>query len=211
MAGPHFLFDTKMVVYTLFTLHLFSDCWLAYKTTLVTCMAITWLTFLQLSFKSGRPFWDYAEISSNGHCYYSFAGPSQSAFTMTFFWPYVIIMFLFKYYKSPNKCVNWCLIFVLLLTWVDIYLFTYINGLNYIYQLVIGQLTAFCYLVATLVFDNEVHRYTLRTGFSIRSSRARKFYLFFFMLGLFVAILIYYYSLDGTWNMPQNWVVNANY
>ena len=45
----------------------------------------------------------------------------------------------------------------------------------------------------------------------MRSSRARKFYLLFFLLGLLVAFLVYYYSVDGAWSMPQNWIVNANY
>jgi len=121
---------------------------------------------------------------------------------MTFFWPYVQIMFLAKYYKSPSRVLSWFLFAVLMIFWVDIYLYSVINGLNYIYQIAIGQLVGFCYLVACLVFDTEVHRYTLRTGFSMRSSRARKFYLFFFLLGLLVAFLMYYYSVEGLWNMP---------
>lgn len=181
---------------------LLSDSWLAYKTTLVTCLGIFALAFLQMSFKSGRPFWDVAEISSNGHCLFDFAGPSQVAFTMTFFFPYLIIMFLLKYYKSPSRILVWLAVTLLLVCWVDIYIYNIINGLDYIYQLVIGQLVGFCYLVTTLIFDNEVHRYSLRTGFSMRSSRARKFYLFFFLLGMFVLFIVYYFSLQSTWTMP---------
>ena len=114
---------------------------------------------------------------------------------MTFFWPYVIIMFLCKYYKRPNKVLNWLLTFILLICWVDIHLVCLINGLNYIYQIVIGQLLGFCYLVGALAFDNELHRYSLKTGLSMRSSRARKFYLFFFLLGLLVIALVYSISL----------------
>ena len=163
-----------------------------------------------MSFKSGRPFWDVAEITSNGHCLYDFSGPSQTAYAMTFFWPYIIIMFLFKYYASPKRVLNWILIVLVLFVWIDVYIFTVANGLDYIYQLVIGQLYGFTYLVGCLVFDNEVHRYSLRTGFSIRSSRARKFYLFFVCLGLLVLFIMYYYSTYGNWSMPQNWIVNAN-
>ena len=43
----------------------------------------------------------------------------------------------------------------------------------------------------------------------MRSSRSRKFYLFFFILGAFVAFLIYYYSFSSLWDMPQSWIVNA--
>ncbi len=111
-------------------------------------------------------------------------------------------MFLLKYYKSPSKILVWLLLTLLLVCWVDIYVYNLINGLDYIYQLVIGQLVGFCYLVTTLIFDNEVHRYSLRTGFSMRSSRARKFYLFFFLLGMFVLFIVYYFSLQGSWTMP---------
>ena len=113
---------------------------------------------------------------------------------MTFFWPYVIIMFLFKYYKNPHRVLNWILMVILVGLWVDQYLYNYINGLDYLYQMVLGQLAGFSYLVGTLVFDSEVHRYSLRTGFSMRSSRARKFYLFFFLLGIFIVFLVFFVS-----------------
>jgi hypothetical protein len=143
-----------------------------------------------------------ADINSNGHCYFDFAGPSQSAFMMTFFWPYVIIMFLFKYYKQPNRVLNWILLIVLFCCWADVYIFNLINGLAYTYQLALGQLMGFCYLVAALVFDSEIHRYCQRTGFLMRSSRSRKFYLFFFLLGALLLFIVYYYSLESLWSMP---------
>ena len=202
MQVPYVIFGAEFTIYMLFALLLLADSWLAYKTALVTGVGIYFMSFLQMCFKSGRPFWDVAEISSNGHCLFDFSGPSHSAFIMTFFWPYVQIMFLAKYYRSPSKFINWILLAVLLIFWVDIFLFSIINGLNYIYQIVIGQLLGFCYLVMCLVFDTELHRYSLRTGFSMRSSRARKFYLFFFLLGLLVGFLVYYYSIVGVWNMP---------
>ena len=189
-------------MFFLFALLLLCDSWLAYKTTLVSCFGIYFITFLQLAFKSGRPFWDEAEINSNGHCLFEFAGPALSGFLMTFFWPYVQIMFLAKYYQSPSLPIHLALIFVLFLLWIDVYLFGIINGLNYIYQIIIGQLCGFCYLVGCLVFDTEVHRYCQKTGFNMRSSRSRKFYLFFFLLGTWVLVLTYYYSLASIWNMP---------
>ena len=117
---------------------LFADSWLAYKTTLVAGIGIYYLAMFQMTFKSGRPQWDVGAIDVNGVCLFDFGGPSQAAFIMTFFWPYIIIMFLCKYYKRPNKVLNWLLTFILLACWVDIYLVCLINGLNYIYQLVIG-------------------------------------------------------------------------
>ena len=211
MWVPHALCQPESLIFMQFTLLLLADSWLAYKTTLVTSLGMYWVTFLQLAYKSGRPFWDVAEISSNGHCLFDFAGPSDIGFSMTFFWPYVQIMFLAKYYKKPSALVHIILLTLIIICWVDIYLYSVINGMNYIYQLFLGQLSGFCYLVGCLVFDTEVHRYCQKTGFNMRSSRSRKFYLFFFLLGLFVAVLTYYYSLEGIWNMPQEWIVNANF
>ena len=57
---------------------------------------------------------------------------------MTFFWPYVIIMFLFKYYKNPHRVLNWILMVILVGLWVDQYLYNYINGLDYLYQMILG-------------------------------------------------------------------------
>ena len=133
MQVPYVIFSTEATVYMLFALLLIADSWLAYKTALVTGVGIYFMSFLQMCFKSGRPFWDVAEIASFGHCLFDFSGPSLSAFTMTFFWPYVQIMFLAKYYRSPSKFINWILLIILLIFWVDVYLFSLINGLNYIY------------------------------------------------------------------------------
>ena len=138
MEVPYYCSTTEFCIMVLFALLLIADSWLAYKTTLVTGFGIYFIAFMQLTFKSGRPFWDVAEISSNGHCLFDFSGPSQSAFIMTFFWPYILIMFLSKYNRSPNKVLNWILLAVIVLSWVDIYLYSVINGLNYIYQMVIG-------------------------------------------------------------------------
>lgn len=66
-----------------------------------------------------------------------------------------------------------------------------------------------CYLVACLTFDSEIHRYCERTGFVLRSSRSRKFYLFFFVLFLMVFLIVVYYCLAAVWHMPQDWIVNA--
>ena len=68
----------------------------------------------------------------------------------------------------------------------------------------------FIYLIACLTFDDDIHRYCEKTGFIMRSSRARKFYLFFFVLFLLVVETVMYLSIQTEWNMPQDWIVNAN-
>jgi len=42
---PHYFFETNFIVYSLFALLLVGDSWLAYKTTLVTCMGIYFVAF----------------------------------------------------------------------------------------------------------------------------------------------------------------------
>lgn len=149
--------------------------------------------------RSGRPFWDSLEILSNDTCLFDFAGPSSTSFGMTFFWPYVIIMFGLKYYKDPKFILMFILLGVLVLIWVDIYFYVLLNGINYMYQMVIGQLVGFTYLVGVLSFDNELHKYALRVGFSMRSSRSKKFSLLFTLIGLFVFFFVLYAEFDKTW------------
>ena len=138
MGAPHWLFADFVVVFCCFGLLLIADSWLAYKTTLVTGMGIFTISLINMCFRSGRPFWDLLDISSNNLCLFSFAGPSATAFYMTFFWPYVITIFSFKYHKNPPVIVNFLLLGLLCIFWVDIYLYVLINGLNYIYQMVLG-------------------------------------------------------------------------
>ena len=76
--------------------------------------------------------------------------------------------------------------------------------------MVLGQLLGFVALVVTTVFDKELHKYSLRVGFSMRSSRAKKFYLFFVLLGLLIIMMLFYGEFRFDWTMPQNWVVNTN-
>ena len=105
----------------LYVLVLVADSLLTFKTTILTTFGIYLMGVMQLAFKDGRPFWDVAGISSNGHCKLDFGSPNESAFVMTFFWPYVIIMYLFKYSPRPPVVLNLILIVFLLLVWVLVY------------------------------------------------------------------------------------------
>ena len=55
------------------------------------------LTILNTFYKDGRPFWNVAKITSNGHCLYDFGSPSVTTFILTFFYSYILIMYRFKY------------------------------------------------------------------------------------------------------------------
>ena len=76
---------------------MYSDAVLAFKTMILTVIGMFGLVIGQLSFKDGRPFWDLANVNSNGQCIYSFSSPNTDAFIATFLYPYVIMIYLFKY------------------------------------------------------------------------------------------------------------------
>ena len=71
--------------------------------------------------------------------------------------------------------------------------------------------SALVYLVLCLTFDSELQKYCEKLGFILKASRGRKFYMFFFSLCCFTLIVCFYYSLAGSWTMPQDWIVNANF
>ena len=87
----------------------------------------------QIAFKDGRPFWDVGAISSNGHCKLDFGSPNEQSFLMTFFYPYIMIMYLFKYSTRPPILLNLILILALITMWVVTYFEGLANGLSYIY------------------------------------------------------------------------------
>ena len=63
--APHTMFRTEFTIFSCYALLLLADSWLAYKTTLVSLLGIYFLAFMQLCFRSGRPFWDVSTITSN--------------------------------------------------------------------------------------------------------------------------------------------------
>ena len=83
------------------------------------------------------------------------------------------------------------------------------TGVNYIYQSVIGSFTGFCYLVITLAFDKEIHRFSEKCGFLLSSSKQAKFSLFFLCLSFFVVNSMLALSTSLQWKMPLNWLANA--
>ena len=97
---------------------------------------------------------------------------------------------------------------LLLLGWVWLYVEGYVNGTNYIYQNVVGQLCGLVYLIFCLTFDDEIHRYCEKLGFIMKSSRSRKFHVFFFALACLVLGFAYYAALSDL-SMPLYWIVNA--
>jgi hypothetical protein len=154
--GPISLMETMSLPLVFYLLHLLSDSLLTFKTTLLASFGIYTLALLQMAFKSGRPFWDRADISSFDHCKFDFSSPAQSIFITTFLGPYIILNFFVKYNNKPNKAINavmWTLLFV---TQIEIIAVCYLFGQDYIFQMVLGLVAGFIFLVTTLTFDREL-------------------------------------------------------
>ena len=91
LSGTQYIFNKEEIVVILYLLVLMCDSLLSFKSTILGTLGIYLMGMVQLAFKDGRPFWDKAEITSNGHCKSSFGSPNESAFLMTFFYPYIMI------------------------------------------------------------------------------------------------------------------------
>jgi hypothetical protein len=75
--------------------------------------------------------------------------------------------------------------------------------------MVLGMIYGLIYLIIILDLDEEIHRMCEKMAFVIRSSRKYKFYLFFFCIGAFIVLSIYFNAELTDWRMPENWFVNA--
>lgn len=206
---PIWLFNVQTTCLFMFLFFLCTDSLIAFKSSILTCFGIYFMTFLKLLYKDGRPFWLSGPIT--GYlCSFDFGGPGYHLFILTFFWIYNIVMQCMKYSEKVNKPLVGISFFVLLCFSAAICFSGLYTGTIYIYQNVIGALYGLIYLVLCLNFDTEIHRMCEKTGFIVQSSRKYKFYLFFLCIGLFVVTLIYYNSEVDYWTMPQSWVVNAS-
>ena len=57
---------------------------------------------------------------------------------MTFFYPYIMHQFLFKYAPRPPYLLNFTLMIAIVFLWVMVYFQGLVNGTSYIYQCVAG-------------------------------------------------------------------------
>lgn len=82
-------------------LYLTTDSLIAFKSSILTCFGIYFITFLKLLYKDGRPFWIGTDIKGYD-CAFDFAGPGYHLYTITFFWTYNIVMYCMKYAEKVN-------------------------------------------------------------------------------------------------------------
>lgn len=182
-------------------LFLCTDSLIAFKSAILTCFGIYFITFLKLLYKDGRPFWVLDPIEGL-ICSFDFGGPAYHLFIVSFFWVYNVIMYGMKYAERVNQLVVYSLFFCIFLFAIYVIIAGLFTGTIYIYQNVIGGLYGVVYLVFCMNFDAEIHRLCEKTGFIVQSSRKYKFYLFFLCIGIFIIALVYYNSELDYWNMP---------
>ena len=138
LSSTQYMFNKEESIVMVYILVLMCDSLLSFKSTILTMLGIYGMGMFQLAFKDGRPFWDIADITSNGHCKSSFGSPNESAFIMTFFYPYIMHQFLFKYAPRPPYLLNFTLMIAMVFLWVMVYFQGLVNGTSYIYQCVAG-------------------------------------------------------------------------
>ena len=76
LTAPIWLMGTEHISLVFYFLHLCTDSLLTFKATILTGFGLYFLAMMQMIFKSGRPFWDNARITSYGHCKFDFASPT---------------------------------------------------------------------------------------------------------------------------------------
>jgi hypothetical protein len=209
IAIPLYLFNGSTTVFLCIGYYLCGDSLLAFKGAFLLCSGFFMLTALTMLIKDGRPFWNNDVVVPFGHCLFDFASPSDTTFVSTFFWLYMLINVRFKYTSNPNKCLNALLVFAIIILNVWSFFNGAANGVNYIYQSLIGVFSAFVYLVLCMTFDKEIHRWCEKTGFILHSSRVKKFETFFACVAALSVVMVYYMFVYRAWDMPQNWVINA--
>lgn len=109
---PIYLFNIRAACTWMILLSLCTDSLLGFKSTLLTCFGIAFMSAFNTCYKDGRPFWDIAEIDSFGHCYFDFASPDQTMFVLTFFYGYNLMMYRYKFSIKTNTIWNYCLVFL---------------------------------------------------------------------------------------------------
>jgi hypothetical protein len=134
--------------------------------------------------------------------------PSDSVFSMVFFWNYNIIMYFIRYSERVNTKVVVMMYIVLFMLTMMLIFGSFMLGVTYLYQSFISVLFSFSYLIMCITFDNEILDRCEKIGFIVRSSRKNKFYLFFACIGLFFSAFLLTYSLRVGWQNEQTWVIN---
>lgn len=102
MVVPQVVLSPEFTSAVLIFLYLMSDSLIAFKSALLACFGIYFVTILKLLYKDGRPYWVDGKIKAS-LCVFDFSGPSYAAFLLAFFYSYLVIMYCMKYVERVNR------------------------------------------------------------------------------------------------------------
>ena len=120
-------------------LSLCTDSLIAFKSSLLTCLGLLIISFLNMLFKDARPFWTSPLVKDNSHCYFDFGSPDAELFILTFFYSYILIMYRFKFSsENSSKTVSAVLVLLLITCFASAYFSGVANGVTYLHQSLLG-------------------------------------------------------------------------
>lgn len=92
-------------------LFLAADSLIAFKTTLLYCFGLFFITVLKMFYLSPRPFWvdPSIKVLFQSSCNFDYGSPSTHLFNLLFFYGYSIFMYFLKY--SEN--IYWPIVYLL--------------------------------------------------------------------------------------------------
>ena len=92
-------------------LFLAADSLIAFKTTLLDCFGLFFITVLKMFYLSPRPFWvdPSIKVLFQSSCNFDYGSPSTHLFNLLFFYGYSIFMYFLKY--SEN--IYWPIVYLL--------------------------------------------------------------------------------------------------
>lgn len=118
---------------------------------------------------------------------------------MMFYYPYAIYMHFWKFSLTPSRVVVSVLSGIIVLMTIGVAYAQLLFGQLYIYQFCTTMVYCMIYLGACIIFDNEIMSLCEKLGFLKKTSRVLKFYLLFFVIGLYVFATVVFSGIDDVW------------
>ena len=186
-------------------LYLYSDPLLAFKTGILTYIAIYTITTLKIMYSIPRPFWLDEEIDTS-LCKLDFSGPSDHTWVGCFFYTYVILVYFYKYAEKKNFILISCLLaancILMLLTSFALFML----GQTFLFESTVGIIYSTLFALVCLNIDEPFSKYCEKLAFDIYMSRRYKFYALFTCMGVFVVNIIQRRFMLDHYRILHNWV-----
>ncbi|CAI2364166.1 unnamed protein product [Moneuplotes crassus] len=188
-------------------LYFFIDPMIAFKTGILTYIAIYASVNLKFMYAIPRPFWIDHTIDVTT-CSLDFSGPSDHTCIGSFFYTYATLYYYFinedKRFDSEesvssdpgwiSRHKNQINIFLCISIIVIVMLFTgfslFLLGQTFMFESTIGIIYSILFALFCLKVDNQFYKYSYNTAFNIEKSRRYKFLLLFICIGLFSSNLL---------------------